>query len=120
MLLQKRREHEQAPDAVDDAGNAGEQFDSYADRAAQPHRAQLGQEQRDEQADRHRDQHCDQRGDDGAVNRSNRPEFLGDRIPDFFVKEADAKRAQGRQGPPDQRDDDTAEDDENGGARPRG
>ena len=37
VLLKKRREDEQAPDAVDDTGNAGEQLDGYADRAAQPH-----------------------------------------------------------------------------------
>ena len=118
MLLKKRREHEQAPDAVDDAGNTGEQLDGDADRAAQPHRAQLGQKHRDEQADRHRDQHGDERGDDRAVDRRDRAEFLGDRIPDFFVEEADAERAQGRQRSPNQRDDDTAEDDENrGGSR---
>ena len=39
VLLQQRREHEQAPDAVDDAGHAGQQFDGDAHRPAQPARA---------------------------------------------------------------------------------
>ena len=115
VLLQKWREDEQAPDAVDDTGNAGEQLDGYADRATQPHRAKLSQEQRDEQADGHRDQHRNKRGNDGAVYRRDRSEFLGDRIPNFFVKEAEAKRAQSRQRTPDQRNDDAAEDDKNSG-----
>jgi hypothetical protein len=38
-LLQKRRKHEQAPDAVDDAGDAGEQLDGDADRPAQTRRS---------------------------------------------------------------------------------
>ena len=36
VCLQERREHEQAPDAVDDAGDAGQQLDGDADRPAQP------------------------------------------------------------------------------------
>jgi hypothetical protein len=32
-VLQERREHEQAPDAVDDAGDAGQQLDGDSDRA---------------------------------------------------------------------------------------
>ena len=51
VSLQERREHEQAPDAVDDAGNAGQQLDRDADRPAQPERAQLGQEHRDAEPD---------------------------------------------------------------------
>ena len=44
-------------------------------------RAQLGEEHRDQQADRHGDQHGDQRGDERAVDRRQRAELLGDRIP---------------------------------------
>ena len=55
VLLQERREYEQAPDAVDDAGNAGEQLDRDPDRPAQLHRTQLGQEHRDHEPDRNRD-----------------------------------------------------------------
>ena len=93
VLLQERREHEQAPDAVDDARNAGEQLDRDADRPAQPHRAQFGQEDRDQQADRHRDQHRDQRGDERAVDRRQRAELLGHRIPALADQEAEAERA---------------------------
>ncbi len=35
VRLQERREDEQAPDAVDDAGDAGQQFHRHADRAPQ-------------------------------------------------------------------------------------
>ena len=48
-----RHEHEQAPHAVDDRRDAGEQFDRRADRAAQPLRRHLGEEHRDAEADRH-------------------------------------------------------------------
>ena len=54
-------------------------------------RAQLGEEHRDHQADRHGDQHGDQRGDDGAVDRRQRAEFLGDRIPALGDQEAEAE-----------------------------
>ena len=111
-LLQERREHEQAPDAVDDAGNAGEQFDGDADRAAQPQRAQFGQKQRDEQADRHRDQHGDERRHDGAVDRREGAEFFGDRVPTLGHQKTEAEGAQRRQGAVDQRNNDAAEDDE--------
>ena len=113
MLLQERREHEQAPDAVNDAGNAREQLDGDADRTPQPHRAQFGEKYCDEQADRNGDQHGDERRNDGAVDRRDGAEFFGDRIPGLFIEEAHAERAQRRQRPPDQRDDDTAEDDQN-------
>ena len=112
MLLQKRREHEQPPDSVNDAGDAREQLDGDADRAPQPHRAQLGQKYCDEQADRNGDQHRDDRRDDGAVDRRNGAEFFGDRIPGVFVEEANSKRAERGQRTPYQRDDDTAKDDQ--------
>ena len=93
-LLEERGEHEQAPDAVDDARDAGEQLDGDADRAAQPLRAKLGQEHRDHQTDRHRDQHRDQRGDERAVDRSERAEVLGDRIPALADQEPRAEFAE--------------------------
>ena len=92
--LQERREDEQAPDAVDDAGNAGEQFDGDADRPAQPLRAQLGEKERDHQADRNRDQHGNERGDDGAVDRRQRAEIVGDRIPALADQKAEAEGAE--------------------------
>ena len=50
VLLQERREDEQAPDAVDDAGDAGQQLDGDADRPPEPVRAQLGEEDGDAEA----------------------------------------------------------------------
>ena len=87
MRCRNGREHEQAPDAVDDAGNAGQQLDRDADRPAQPHRAQLGEEERDHEPDRHRDQHGDERGDERAVDRREGAELLGHRIPAFLGAE---------------------------------
>ena len=60
--LQDGREHEQAPDAEDDAGHGGEQLHRDADRALQPGRTQFGEEQRNAEAGRHRQHHGDQRG----------------------------------------------------------
>ncbi len=114
IFLQERRENEQAPDAVDDAGNAGEQFDSNTDRTPQPHRAKLGEKQRDQQADRHRDQHGDDRSDDGAVDRRDGAEFLGHRIPALYIQKAEPERVQSRPRAVHQGNDDAAEDDENG------
>ena len=51
-------------------------------------RAQLGEEHRDQQADRHRDQHRDQRRDQRAVDRRERAELLGDRIPALLPEES--------------------------------
>ena len=87
VLLQERREDEQAPDAVDDARDAGEQLDRDADRAAEQHRAQFGQEHSDHQADRDRDQHRDEGSDERAVDRRERAEALGHRVPALVEEE---------------------------------
>ena len=113
ILLQERREHEQAPDAVDDAGDAGEQLDSNADRAAEPHRAQFGEEQRDKQTDRHRDQHCDRRRDQRAVNRRDGTEFFCDRVPGVDEQEIQAEGPQRQPRPIDQGNDDATQNDKN-------
>src|SRR5262245_22028359 len=52
-LLQDGGEYEEAPDAIDDARDAGEQLNGDADRTAQPQRAELGEEEGHEQANRH-------------------------------------------------------------------
>ena len=118
VLLHERREHEQAPDAVDDAGDAGQQLDGDADRPAQHHRAELGQEERDHQADRHGDQHGDGRGDQRAVDRRQRAEALGDRVPRFVEQEGEAEGAERRRGADDQGDDDTAQQRQHRASRP--
>src|SRR5256884_8217344 len=45
--LQDRRQHEQPPDAEDDAGHGREQLDRDSDRALEPHRRQLGEKDRE-------------------------------------------------------------------------
>ena len=45
VVGEQRREHEQAPHAVDDRGDAGQQLDRRADRPAQERRAELDQEE---------------------------------------------------------------------------
>ena len=87
VLLQKRRQHEQAPDAVDDARDRGQQLDHRAERPLQPDRAQFGDEQRDAERDRDADQHRDRRGDQRAVDRRQRAELLGDRVPGLGRRE---------------------------------
>src|SRR5581483_2197698 len=114
VFLQERRQHEQAPDAVDDAGDAGEQLDRGADRALQPARAQLGDEDGDAHADRDADEHGDQGGDHGAVDRRQRAEFLGDRVPSLGDEEAEAESLEGGQRTVDQRNDDAAEQQQHG------
>jgi hypothetical protein len=71
---QERAQHEEAPHAVDDRGNAGEQLDRHADRAAQPLRTELGEEDRNAEADGNGNQHRDERGDERAVHRPERAE----------------------------------------------
>ena len=96
MALQERREHEQSPDPVNDARDAGEQLDRDADRLPQPLRAKFGQEESDHQPDRDRDQHGDKRGDKRSVDRRQSAEILRDRIPSIAGEEAKAESSQRR------------------------
>ncbi len=91
MDLEERRQHEQAPDAVDDRRNAGQEFDCDTDGTAQVLRAKFGEENRDPKSNRNRDQHGNDRSDDSAVNRRERPETLLHRVPFFGPDEADAE-----------------------------
>ena len=111
-LLQERREYEQAPDAVDDAGNAGQQLNGDPNGPPQPHWAQLGQKHSDQQPDRDRDQHRNKRRDEGAVDRRERAEFLHNRVPALLDKEVEAESAERRQRAVDEGNNDAAEDDQ--------
>ena len=51
VLLQERREEEQAPDAVDDRRDAGQQLDGDGDGTPDDLGAELGEEDRDAEAD---------------------------------------------------------------------
>ena len=74
-LLDRREElagDGQAPEAVDDRGDRGQQVDRGGGRPAQPGRRVLRDEQRHRDAERHRDDHRDDRGD------RRRPEHVED------------------------------------------
>ena len=107
--LQKRRKHEQAPDAIDDAGNAGQQFDGNANRPPQPLRAQFGEKEGDHQANRYGDQHGDERGNQRAVYRGQRTILVRHRVPALADKKAEAECPECGQRTADQRDDDAAQ-----------
>jgi len=95
VLGHHRHQHEQAPHAVDDRGDAGQQFDGGTDRATQPARRDFGEEEGDAEADRHGDDHRDERGDQGAVDRGEGAELVFDRIPVGGEEEAQALHLQG-------------------------
>ena len=95
VALQDRREHEQAPDAEDDAWNGGQQLDGRADRALQHLAGNFGQEQGDAEADRYGDEHRDERGNQRAVDRRQRAVFIGDRVPDFPGNEPEPEMRKG-------------------------
>ena len=104
MRLQHRREHEQSPDAVDDRGHGGEQLDGDADGTLEPHRRELGQEDGDAEADRDGEQQREEGGDQGAVDRRERPELVGDRVPDLAGEEGELEMRQRRPGAEQQRE----------------
>ncbi len=110
MLLQEGGENEEAPDAVDDGGNTGEQFNRRPNGSPQGLRTELGQKDRHAEADRHGDDHGDEGGDDGAVDGGERAIMAGGRIPDIGDKKAEPKGTEGRYRAVDQRRDDAAED----------
>ena len=91
VVAQQRRQHEQAPHAVDDGRNAGQQFDRRAQRLADPGGGHFGEEQGDAEAHRHRDDHGDGRGDQGAVDGHQRAVLLAHRVPLRGHQEAEAE-----------------------------
>ena len=83
--LQKRRQDEQAPEAVDDAGDGREHLDEERADAAQPARGDLRQEGGRADAQRHGDQHGDGRGGHGAVDEGQGAELPVGRAPESQV-----------------------------------
>ncbi len=81
MICEQRRKHEQSPHAIDDARDAGEQFDRDSERAAQDARREFGQKNSDAETHRDRDEQRDARGDQRADDGYQRAEFTGDRVP---------------------------------------
>ena len=81
VFRHERREHEEAPHAVDDGGHGGEQFDRDAERAAERSRAGFGEEEGDAEADGPGDQQRKDGGDERAGDGGKRAVDLRDRVP---------------------------------------
>ncbi len=93
-------------------GHRGQQFDRGADRAAQPHRRQFGQVERDAECQRHREDQRQDRGDQRAVDRDGGAEHLLHRVPVGRSDEAEAELAKRRQSADQQRQDQAAQQDQ--------
>ena len=74
------RQHEQAPEAVDHAGNGRQHFHEEGAGPPQPAGSDLRQEGRRADAQRHGDQHGDGRGDHRAVDEGQGPELAVGRL----------------------------------------
>ena len=109
VRLQDGGQHEQAPDAVDDAGDGSQQLDRDPDRALEPHRGELGEEDGDAEAHRDRQQQRQEGGDERAVHRRERTVLVGDRVPDLAGEEAELEVRQRRPGAGQQRERDAAQ-----------
>ena len=107
--LQEGRQYEQAPNAVDDAGDAGQKLDGDAQRALEDGGAEFGDENGDAETDGHADDHGDERGNDGAVDRRQGAELVRHGIPNLGDKETEAEGAKRRPSADDQRDNDAAQ-----------
>ena len=68
-------QHEDAPQAVDDRGNRGEQLGEEHERLAQRSRTELGDEDRDAERDRRRDQQRQDRRVERAPDERQRAEL---------------------------------------------
>src|SRR6185437_183101 len=97
-FLHEGGEHEEAPDAVDDAGDRREQLDHRAQRPLEPDRTEFGDEDGDAEGDRDADQHGDRRAHQRAVDRRTSAETLLHRVPGLAGDEAPAELLQGGDG----------------------
>ncbi len=97
MIGKQRGEYKQSPHSVDDAGDAGQQFDRDAERTAQKAWREFGQENGDTKTDRNRDQQRDSRGDQRADYRYQRAKLIVDRVPVGTGQKPEAKSVDGRQ-----------------------
>jgi hypothetical protein len=110
------RQHEEGPQAIDDAGDGRQHLDQEGDRPAHPARRVLDQVERRADADRRRQQQADERGHQRAVDEGGRPELLEDRVPGGAEEEADAVAEQRLAAVEEEQQDDR----EQGDDRPQG
>jgi len=95
VFCHERREHEEAPHAVDDGGHGCEQFDRDAEGAMEAFRADFGEEEGDAEADGPGDQQGKRGGDNGAGDGGKRAVDLRHRVPFCTGDEAEAERVEG-------------------------
>ncbi len=81
VVVQERREHEDPPEPDHDAGDRGERLDERGDRAADPARRELAEEERDAERDRGGEDQRAERGDRSAEEEAARAELEVDRVP---------------------------------------
>ena len=81
VLAQQGNEDEDSPQAIDDAGNGGQQLGKKGQRAAQKAGAHFGEEDGDADGQRHRHQQRQERGNQRAIDERQGAEVAVDRIP---------------------------------------
>src|SRR6516225_530858 len=86
VLLNKRREYKQAPNAVDDDGDGREQLNHRGERPFQPDRADFSDEHRHAERHRYADHHGNCRGDQSSIDRCEGTELFGYRVPDVGIQ----------------------------------
>ena len=104
VCREDRREHEQSPHPVNDAGDGRQQFDGHADGSLQPAWRELGDHQSDAEAHRNTHQQRDQRSDHCAVERGQRTKLSSDRIPFLAGQELQPEKLQRRPRTREERD----------------
>ena len=105
-------QHEEAPHAVDDGGNARQQLHRHAHGAAQPLGAKLGEEDGDAKPHGHGDEQRDERTHQGSIDGAKAAENgVGPRIgrPALGGQKVDAVSGDRGPGADDERDDDAAQ-----------
>lgn len=95
---EQRGEDKQSPHAVNDTWNGSQQLNGDTQRAFQPARRKLGQEQGDTKTHRDGDQQRDKRGHQRTVDRHQRPVDIVRRIPLFGPQESQTKFLNARPG----------------------
>ena len=81
ILAQQRHQHKDRPQAINDAGNGGQQFGEKGQRPAQKAGAHFGEEDGDADGQRNRQQQRQKRGNQRAVDERQGAEVAVDRIP---------------------------------------
>ena len=81
MVREEGAEHENSPEAENDARDRRQRLDERAEHTAHAARSELTQVERDRDRERRRDQQRDQRGDRRPVDERKRAELLVDGIP---------------------------------------